>query len=451
MLATTLATSRGSDRTLSRARRCYRPRATCGTSVGVVILIVFFAIAPAKADLQGDVSRLLTQMGMVHVYHLGPRLLEQSEELPLFVPPNLLTDRANHCTHLIVIGAQSVHFNCEMRSTPGSDAKEDNLGSRAGLVELSKCGSARTDLSDVVVTMASPRGPIEVIAFSTPTADKLTITTLPNRKVGSETSERDVRRAIEMPQIAAWVQMLESKAALQGATRTEQRVVPIEDKVLGETLIGFDAGCHETQLLVDIDWENLDIADDGTDLVWEDNEEVAARGTLLTRSPMLRLCTAVARVAKMHFPALPHSAVGVLFRAHYPWPAGIPTHWALPVRNRIAQALAQRHLTSMRLAPARSWMGGATAVALKVPVLRRNCYVAITAATAEVTGDLFMSVSSSAPAVADSSLDGAVASTAFCQTTDETVTISIDARETNSTWIAGLWNVTALRPSSDLQ
>jgi hypothetical protein len=419
--------------------------------VTALLFTVLGSITPAKADLQDDVARLLTLKGTRLAYHLGPRILEQGEELPLLVPPKVLTDPANLCTHLVVIGAQSIHFNCEMATAAGDDAKDGSLASRAGLVELSRCGAERADLSDLVVTMASLRGTIEVIAVSTSAGDKLTPTVLPNRNVGSETSERNVRRASELPHLEPWVQRLESKAALQGATRTERRVLPIEDKVLGETLLGFDPGCHETRLLLDVDWGYLDIPDDTTELTWEDNDSVAARGTLHNRSPALFACTAVPRVAKLHFPALPHSVAGALFRAHYRWPGGVPAHWALPVRNRIAQALTQRQMTALKSAPTRSWMGGATEVTLSVPVMRRNCYVAIVAAVDEVAGDIFMSVSSSIRGVADSSMDGAVASAAFCQFENETVTISIDARESNATWIAGLWNVTELRPSPDLQ
>lgn len=407
----------------------------------------------ANADLQDDVERLLILVDKTTAYHLGPRFLEQGDELPLLLPPSVATsnDSVRKCTHVVVIGAQSIHFSCDTASASEHGDNRAPVASRAGFVELVRCGADREQLSDVVVTMLSLRGPLDAIAFTSPLDRPLAPVAVPNRSVGSEALERTLTRESEVPHLDAWLQYVESKSLLQGATRTERRTLPAQDREVGETLLGFDPGCHEVRLLADIDWESLDESENGADLTWQDSGEIAARDTLHTRSPTLRMCTAQPKIAMFRFPVLPHSTAGVLFRAHFAWPSGIPGYWALPVRNRIAQALLQRNMTSLTSAPIRSWMGGATSLTIKVPLRKNACFVAIVAATEVVAGDISLEVMSGVRWSTDSSLDGSAASLAFCQVRESTATLAIDARDANSTWILGLWDTSTLPSSSDLR
>jgi len=409
--------------------------------------------ASANADLQDDVERLLIQGEKTTAYHLGPRFLEQGDELPLLLPPSVVTnnDSVRICTHVVVIGAQSIHFSCDTGSVSEHEDTSAPVASRAGLVELVRCGAAREQLSEVTATMLSLRGPLDAIAFSSPLARPIATVAIPNRSVGLETPERKLTRESEAPHFDAWLQHAESKALLQGASRTERRTLPTQDREIGETLLGFDPGCHEIRLLADVDWESLDESETGAELTWQDGGEIAARDTLHTRSPTLRVCTAQPKIAIFRFPVLPQSAAGVLFRAHFAWPSGIPAYWARPVRNRIAQALLQRNMTSLTAAPIRSWMGGATSFTINVPLRKNACFVAIAAATEVVAGDISLEVMSGVRWSTDSSLDGSAASLAFCQFQENTATLAIDARETNSTWILGLWDASSLPSSSDLR
>lgn len=258
-------------------------------------------------------------------------------------------------------------------------------------------------------------------------------------------------RESELPRLDSWLQRLETKALLQGATRTERRALPVQDREVGETLLGFDPGCHEVRLLADVDWESLDETNAGAELIWQDSGEIAAQDTLHTRSPTLRVCTAQPRTALFRFPALPAATAVVLLRAHFAWPPGIPAYWALPVRNRVAQVLLQRHMSYLTAPPVRSWMGGGTSLTLKVPLRSNACFVAIVAATEAVAGDIGLEVMSGVRWSTDSSLDGSAASLAFCQDQGNTATLAVDARDAHSTWILGLWDVSTLSASYDLQ
>jgi hypothetical protein len=418
-----------------------------------LLAAALFWPATANADLQDDVERLLVRVNKATAYHLGPRFLEQGDELPLLLPPSIATnnDSVRNCIHIVVIGAQSIHFSCDAASASGPKESRTPVASRAGLVELVRCGAARGQLSDVVVTMLSLRGPLDAIAFTSRLDRPVAAVVVPNRSVGLETPERKLTRESEVPHLEAWLQSAEAEALMRGATRTERHTLPAQDRELGETLIGFDPGCHEVRLLADVDWESLDESEPGADLTWQDSNEIAARDTLHTRSPTLRVCTAQPKVAIFRFPTLPQSTAGVLFRAHFGWPLGIPVHWALPVRNRIAQALLQRNMTSLTAAPIRAWMGGATLVTVHVPLRKNACFVAIVATTELVAGSVSLEVMSGTRWSTDSSLDGSAASLALCQVQANTATLAVNARDAKSTWILGLWEISTFPSSSDLQ
>jgi|GEM_PF-2939620 len=418
--------------------------------VGVALALALAGWArPLRADLQEDVRRLTRAVNGRAVHRLGPRLLEQGEELPLLLPPRFWSHPGDDCTHVVVMGAQSVHFSCEV----AEQAEEVGapVSSRAGLVEVVRCGEGRQELADLTVTMLSTRGPLEAIAFSAPSPIPIAVHVLPNRFVGLEAPERVLAREAELPRLGAWLNAAEAKAQAQGASRTERRVIRGEDKSLGEALIGLDPGCHELQLIADVDLEAVDGNLARVELIWQSTDDTAAEEQWHTRAPTLRVCTALPNVGQLHFPALPRTATGVLFRAHYQWPAGIPSHWATPARNRVARALWQRQVQMLSSAPVRSWLGGGTAMSLNVPVMPGACYVATLAATAPVAGQLSLEVMSGSRLSSDSSVDDSAASVAFCQEHGDAASIGVDAREANTTWILGLWHVASLPVGAELR
>jgi hypothetical protein len=343
-----------------------------------------------------------------------------------------------------------LHFSCGPVDSDLNGSGEVTA-SRAGMLELVRCGDDRRELSTATVTMLSLRGPLDAIAFSTSAADPVSSAVLPNRAIGVESAERALSRESELPRLGPWLQQLEMSAALQGATRTERRLLPAQDKTVGESLIGFDPGCHEVRLLADVDWESVEGAGAGVELTWLDTGELAARDTLNSRAPVLRVCTAQPRTAQFRFPAVPQSVAALLMRSRFEWPGGVPTHWAETVRNRIAQVLLQKHIQSLPSVPAKSWMGGATSVTLKVPLAGHSCYLAVAAASTDAIGDISLEILSGLRWGADSSVDDLAASVSFCQDGDGTATVNIDARDASATWILGLWNVSPLPFKPDFQ
>ena len=411
----------------------------CLRAISVVAMLT--CPRASHADLQDDVARLVRSAKQMRPYHLGPRILEQTEELPLLVPGRLARVNEKNCLHLVVLAAQSVQFTLNV---PGSDEATDDMSlpSRAGLVEYVQCGQAQASLVDATVMMLSPRGVLDVIGFIDDQSVATTaLRVLPWRAVGNEAPEHSLNHWAASPNLTSRLEHLERRASFQGANRTERRFIPGEDLQSGEVLVGFDPGCHEIQLITQVDEEHQELPFQTPELVWADNGQPAARDWSNGASPTFRVCTSVARIAKISFDACPADTQAVLFRSHYPWPAGIPSNWATPAREQMALALLRRHLPSLPTLPAKSWIGSSSGTSLLVPVTPRSCYLAIVATSQGPNNDISLAISSESHWIADSSIDAVGASVAFCVSRATNIKLDVDARGTDTVWILGLWAI----------
>ncbi len=414
--------------------RMIRSRAALCLTVSLVCTRI------AAADLQSDVTRLMTRLSSNKPYHLGPRILEQGDELPLLLPSALTDSTSKNCLHIIGMAAQSISFSLNIPSND-DDVDDVSFPSRAGVVEFIRCGEGGISLSDATVMMLSPRGIIDLIGYVENSSQPSITRILPWRAAGDEAPERTLNHATESAALATRLDNLELQAGFQAAARTERRLIPPEDAESGQLLIGFDPGCHLLQLVADRSDHGLWIDDLTPELVWADNEQPAARELSSSLTPTFRVCTAVARVAKLSFTAYSSDLNAVLFRAQFPWPNGIPSNWAVQARNQMAEALFRRHLPSLPALPAQAWIGGASATSLVVPVAPRSCYLAMVATSQGSTNDLTLAVTSESKWMADNSFDTAGAGVAFCVNQAKTVKLDVDSRGMDVVWILGLWNV----------
>lgn len=418
-------------------------------TAGLVGILGFIGCPPAKADLQSDVSRLQQALSGARPYRLGPRLLEQGEELPLLIPAELREAPQAQCLHVVALAAENIHFSCEVPDN--ENAAVEDLPSRGGLLEVVRCGPERANLAAATLTMFSPRGLVEVLAFASHGSKVQSRDLLPSRAVGIEQPERQVERQNEAPPIEAWLRQLERNATLQRATRTEQRRVPATDKKLGETWLGFDAGCHELRMLTSVDWQNQQQPSGATlEVIWEDSDEPVVQSELTSRAPTLRICTEEARSARLRFPPLAAAVDAVVFRARYPFAQAIPGHWAIPARQRMALAFTRMQLASAsEAALAGAWMGQSTQVRFGFPLVARGCYLAVVASTASNAGDLALSVQVAGRWFSDGSVDGGFANVAFCPDREQAAQIEVDAQGSTSPWILGLWHVGQVHIAAD--
>ena len=404
------------------------------------VLSTLATASPAFADLQDDVTLLTRNLKNKKPYHLGPRILEQADELPLLVPELLTRSDPKACLHLVALSAQSVQFIVSVPSDD-EDGADSTVSSRAGLIEQVRCGQAQEPLLDATLTMASPRGVVEIIGFNDDNPAPVAERVLPWRTAGDEAPEHSLNHWAAPPNLPARLGHLEQRAAFQGADRTERRNVPGSELQSGELLVGFDPGCHEVQLVVETDDQHPPVQN--PELYWADNGQLAARDWSNALSPTFHVCTAVARIAKISFDACPVNTRAILFRSHFPWPAGIPANWASQARDQMALALLRRHLPSLPTLPAKSWIGSSSTTSLLVPVAPRSCYLAIAATSQGPVNDISLAISSESRWIADSSLDAVGASVAFCVSQATSIKLDVDARGADVVWILGLWAIAA--------
>ena len=162
--------------------------------------MILAASLPSYADLQDDVTLLTRNLKNKKTYHLGPRILEQSDELPLLVPNILIRSDPNACLHLVALAGQSVQF---VLGVPSNDEAEDDttLASRAGLIEHVRCGQDQGSLADATLTMASPRGVVEIISFSDNNPTATAVLVLPWRAAGDEAPEHSLNHWAAAPNL----------------------------------------------------------------------------------------------------------------------------------------------------------------------------------------------------------------------------------------------------------
>ena len=152
---------------------------------------------------------------------LGPRILEQGDELPLLLPDGLTQSTSRGCLHIVALSAQTVQFAIDLPS-PDATLEDVTIPSRAGLVEFVHCGKFSESVVTANVTMISPRGALDIIGFidQRPQADALQI--LPRRAAGIEAPERNLVRSTDNISLTTRLEQLEQRAAFQSATRTER-------------------------------------------------------------------------------------------------------------------------------------------------------------------------------------------------------------------------------------
>jgi hypothetical protein len=413
-----------------------RPRRRCSW----VPLLALAFTSNAVADLQDDVTRLARGAKTHNLHHLGPRVLEQGEELPLLVPERLAPKKSADCLHLVALSAQTVQFVLNIPSF-NEMAEDLSLPSRAGLLEFVRCGSPDVTYGDLSLTMLSPRGALDVVSYTDQSPVAGALKRLPWRNSGREATELSLEHRVAVGNLSGRIGRLERHAAFRLADRTEQKAIPNQDLESGEVLVGFDPGCHEVKLVIDLDTNQTESLDLSPEFAWTDDSALFAPDTSSSHSPTFIVCTATARIARLSFIANSAYLRAVLFRAHYPWPTGIPSNWATEVRNQMALALFRRHLPSLTSPPSQSWVGSSNATSLRMAVAPRSCYLAIVAANRASQSDISLSIANESRWIADASLEDVGASVAFCVSQAGNVKLDVDARGSNVVWILGVWAI----------
>ncbi len=134
----------------------------------LVALSAFLNAAPARADLDSDVTRLAAawRAREAEVRGYPPHLLERGETKLLFLPEEATSSKLPGCTTVAVLGAVSTSF--VLRFAPPRRRSQRSGGewprvAVAGIAEVTRCGDTRGSLSRLVVEMRSPRAVLEVV------------------------------------------------------------------------------------------------------------------------------------------------------------------------------------------------------------------------------------------------------------------------------------------------
>jgi hypothetical protein len=398
--------------------------------------------ALAKSDLGADVKALGAARAVYgHVVHLKPRLLERGEQLPLAIPPELLSPKEASCTTVTVLGVEEQHFVLRFSEfDPGAPSTAFPESSAAGAIEVTRCGASKPFLGDMSIELRSPRGVLETLISNAPAGVPPLLEVLPNRDPGSELPLGDPGPRPALAPLADRVRRLEARAERDGALGFEREESLARDDGSGGAVLALKAGCHELTLLdetppvlgvppSDLDLELVDESG-GTALAVDRAEDADATGSICLGAP--------SSIELRFVGAMPNAHL-LLTHAHWDLPAGVPTSWGPEARARLAHLARISHFSAKK-APIYESLGVQGTTELPLEVEPDACYTVLVAPLRGEVQSLSLSALAHAPDEAPrGTADASGSAVSFCANGAAVATLEVDGRGTSLAWLLAAW------------
>lgn len=430
-----------------------RPKGACFTgSRGLVAaaLVALVALhAPlAHAELSDDATRVtrLWSAAGASVSRASPLFLQHGRPRLVATAPAAATEAG--CTRLLFLAERTVSFAVALtdelpaadaedsgRSSPeGDDSRVTSVG---GVVELERCGAARSELESVVVMMVSPRGTLEQLVATSDTALGPLAPIFPERESGPVAPRSDPGHGGALAPVAERLALARRGALDDGATRAVDVTMTASARGTGEFSLRMGEGCHRLTLLadppsfalrfpVDLDAEVRD-AEDSSLLARDRGEAAEARADFCLGEPTL---------VSVRFGGAPGPAEVTLVDAVWPLPDALPMGWGARARAGMAAALRRRGAPPSREAPLLETLGAHGTTFVPFEVTPGACYVATLALLRGETRGLRLSAEVGERRPQEQvGADGQGAAIAFCATSETRARLVVEVRSTSAFWV----------------
>ena len=409
------------------------------------------AAQPARADTAREVSeRVVDQWRSAggRVATLPSRFVFDDETVVVPIP---VEDGATGCTHVALVGARGLSFRARL-----SDATSDPLApevaarasSLAGVLELRRCGSARS-IRHVVVTSDAGRGALEVVVAHAPSALPSLTSVIPERTGGALPPVPEAGPLPVLPPPDKRAEVAEARAKREGARIDRRTPLRAGDDGGGEVELALAAGCHRVELFardpradrgdrggrrfrLDVDAELRDPA----------NDRVLARDR--TEAPAARLEACVGRETKVNvvFAGAPPNGDITSTLASWPLPQRLPALWGPVVRSKMARVMFTRHVAVPAEDPIFLGQGSSGTTPFPISVETGGCYLAVVALTHGHARTLqIRSVVGSRESTDERGAAEEAALSAFCVNAHETARVEVHARGTGVGWGLAVFRV----------
>jgi hypothetical protein len=421
------------------ARRGRDARARRASVLPAALLAAGTWVRPAGATLAEDVTRLQEAWGREsRVEQLRPRLLSRGETIPLALPLWATDTKTEGCSTVSVLASPRVSFVLQVANGPSLDVRT----SEVGWVQISRCGSGRTDLRRLLLEMRSPRGIVEVLVARAASPQRTLSSVLAHRDPGPKSPGVQAGPAPIPPPLELRAVAWEAQAKRDGATQIERQLVKAEGTEIPSARLSLTEGCHRLSALglqpsAPDAPRDLDLFLRGEalfDLRREDQSE--------NSDAEISLCLASPAPVRLGVLGLGATDPAVLQHARFPMPLGLPAHWGPLVRSRLAEAFFRRHSLGVPREAVYESLGVAGRTTLPLNLELRTCYAA---GLSVLQGDpkaLLLEVApSDRDAALDSTSDSEAVVVAFCTGDDGFARLRVEAVGLSVAWVVALWRI----------
>jgi hypothetical protein len=399
----------------------------------------------ARAGSSGRLGRELQEVAKAwgpgaQTAQLPARFLQRGETVPVPLPA-----LRGDCVTLLALSAPNISFvlSLDRRVTKEESATQSDsaaggfpLPSHAGLVELTRCGKRRSQLSRAMLTMRSPRGTVQFLVAAGPAPALSATSVLSDREPGPEAP---LRRIGARPGLGPLEERLEARTQAHRA-RSAQSVTRLELRRESQ-LLRVGPGCHRVDVLAG-EWEGS-TPDLDARLVDPETGRVTAEDETTTSDPMLVFCQAEGTHLRLE--VQPNGSAGERagLLASWPLPRGLPVTWGRKARSAMARALFDPDFgfKSISDRPDSSSLGVAGVTGLFVPTQPGACYRVAVAAFQGELSQLALGLQSGLLSRQAREGPNSGAQLSFCAKETGTAKLEVQAVGTGLVWLLASWRL----------
>ncbi|HEX7665605.1 MAG TPA: hypothetical protein VF407_13860 [Polyangiaceae bacterium] len=370
---------------------------------------------------------------------ITPRFLFDDETASIVLPDAVRN--AEGCVTVGLVGTRGLGLHAHF--VRGGNHDDDQVGSAAGIAELSSCDAARP--TRVVVTAIAGRGALEIVVATSKSALPSIRSIYPERTGGLIPQVPEPGALPPPPAPDKRADAAEARARSEGAAVGARQAFVTDADGSGSLQIQLDAGCHRIELFgtdprvlgkkgghLDVDAELRDTDDDA----------VLARDRSEAPDAHLEACVGGETLGQLFFAGAPPKSPMTLTRVEWPIPDRLPRVWGREVRARMAAALLLRHAPVLADDPVLVVQGPAGVTAVPMKVVPGACYLAVAGIAHGTPRGLGLSAISGEESTADDrGLNDDSGTIAFCARESDRARISVDARGVSLAWVLAVYRV----------
>ncbi len=373
------------------------------------------------------------------VVPVGPRFLFDDETTSIVLPG--AEKGVEGCVTVGLVGTRGLGLRAHF--VRGAHHDDDQVGSAAGIAELSSCDAARP--TRVVVTAISGRGALEIVVARSKGALPSIRSIYPERIGGlipSIPEPGPLPTAIAPDERA---DAAEARARREGAAVGARQTFMTGADGSGSLQLQLEPGCHRIELFgtdpraLGIKGGHLDV---DAELRDTDDDTVLARDRSEAPDAHLEACVGGETLGQLFFAGAPPRSPITLTRAKWSIPDRLPRAWGREVRARMAAALLLHHAPMLGDDPVLVVQGPAGVTPIPLQVTPGACYLVVAGIAHGTPRGLGLSATSGEESAGDErGLNDASGVIAFCARESARARVVVDARGISLAWVLAVYRV----------